>query len=148
MGGMVSKLAIVDASLVIKAILPNSENAASQAVLAHLHNVQLAAPALWVYEITSTFAKAVHFGQITEEEGGLAIRQALALGVQIILPDETQSLLAYQWTLKLNRAAAYDSFYLAIAEVLEADFWTADQRLIRSLETEKLKWLHWVGEMQ
>lgn len=117
-------------------------------MLAYLNGVQLAAPALWVYEITSTFAKAVHFGQITNEEGNTAIHQALSLGVQIIIPDETQSMLAYQWTLRLKRASAYDSFYLAIAEALEADFWTADQRLFRSLAPQKLKWLHWIGEMQ
>ena len=145
---MASNIAIIDASLVIKAILPNSQNTSCQAVLEHLNGVQLVAPALWVYEVTSTFAKAVHFGQITDEEGSAAIHQALALGVQIIIPDETQSLMAYQWTLKLKRASAYDNFYLAIAEGLEADFWTADQRLFRSLETQRLEWLHWIGEVQ
>jgi predicted nucleic acid-binding protein len=145
---MTSNLAIIDASLIIKAILPNTDQAACQAVLANLHDAQLAAPALWVYEITSTFTKAVHFGHITSEEGSAAIRQALALGVQIIIPDETQSLLAYQWTLQLKRSAAYDSFYLAIAEALGADFWTADHRLVRLLETQRPKWLHWTGELQ
>ena len=145
---MASNIAILDASLVIKAILPNPENALCQAVLANLEAVQLAAPALWVYEITSTFAKAVYFGQITVDEGSTAIHQALALGVQIILPDETQSLLAYQWTMRLKRSSAYNCFYLAIAEALEADLWTADQRLFRSLEPQKLKWLHWIGEVQ
>jgi predicted nucleic acid-binding protein len=144
---MTARITVIDASLVIKAILPNEENTACQAALAELTAARLAAPALWVYEITSTFAKAVHFGQITQEEGSAAIHQALALGVEIIPPDETQSLLAFQWTLKLKRAAAYDSFYLAIAEALEADFWTADRRLFRSLEAEKPGWLHWVGEM-
>ncbi len=142
---MPDKIAIVDASLVVKAILPNPEEAACRAVLERLWGAQLVAPALWVYEITSTFARAVHFEQLTEDEGRAAINQAFALGIQFILPDETQSLLAYQWTLKLNRAAAYDSFYLAIAEALEAEFWTADQRLFRSLEPEGLKWLHWSG---
>lgn len=139
------EIAIIDASLVVKALLPNPENAACQAALAQLQDVPLAVPALWVYEITSAFAKAVHFGQITAEEGSLAIQQAMALGVHVIPPDETQSLLAYQWTLKLKRAAAYDSFYLAIAEALNASFWTADQRLSRSLQGEDLPWLHWVG---
>lgn len=139
---MQSEIAVIDASLVIKSILPNPELQACQALLSRLQDVQLVVPALWVYEITSTFAKAVHFDQITEQEGSAAIRQALALGVQVILPDETQSLLAYQWTLKLNRTAAYDCFYLAIAESLGADFWTADQRLYRALESGRLGWLH------
>jgi len=47
-------------------------------------------------------AKAVHCGQITAQEGEEALRQAMALGVQIILPDETQARLAYQHALKLK----------------------------------------------
>lgn len=144
---MGAKLAVIDASLVVKVLLPNPELAACQAVLRRLDGVQLAAPALWAHEITSTFAKAVHFGQITPEEGSQAIRQALALDVNFLPPDEAQSLLAYEWTLKLKRAAAYDCFYLAIAEALEAEFWTADQRLFRALEGEKPAWLHWSGEI-
>lgn len=143
---MSDRLAVIDASLVVKSLLPNVEMPACQGVLRRLDGVRLVAPALWLYEITSTFAKAVHFGQVTPEEGRQALEQALALGVQIIPPDEVQSLLAYEWTLKLKRAAAYDSFYLAIAEALEAEFWTADQRLYRALEGEKLSWLHWSGE--
>ncbi len=145
---MPDKISVVDASLIIKAILPNSDSSTCQKALLQLSEAKLAAPALWVYEITSTFAKAVHFGQIEEDEGRAAIHQALTLGVQIILPDETQSLLAYQWTLKLNRASSYDCFYLAIAEALDADFWTADQRLFRSLESFGLKWLHWIGDVR
>jgi len=143
---MASDITVLDASLVVKAILPNPELQACQAVLARLKDTPLVAPALWVYEITTAFTKAVHFAQITGEEGRVAIRQVLALGVQVVMPDETQSLLAYAWTLKLNRGAAYDSFYLAIAEALEADLWTADQRLYRSLESLNLEWLHWTGE--
>ena len=81
---MKSNIAIIDASLTIKAILPNAENAACLAVLAYLHNMQLAAPALWVYEVVSTLTRAVSLGQITEDEGEEAIHQVSALGVQII----------------------------------------------------------------
>jgi predicted nucleic acid-binding protein len=143
---MASDVSIVDASLVVKAILPNPELQASQAVLARLKDSSLVAPALWVYEITSAFSKAVHFKQITLDEGREAIQQSLGLGVQVIVPDETQSLLAYAWTMKLERASAYDSFYLAIAEALDAEFWTADHRLFRSLAPFHLGWLHWIGE--
>lgn len=143
---MTSDLAIVDASLVVKALLPNPELQACQAVLVRLKDTPLVAPALWIYEITSAFTKAVQFNQITVEEGRAAIRIALGLGVQVIIPDEAQSLLAFSWTLKLKRASAYDSFYLAIAEALEAELWTADRRLFRSLEPFNLDWLHWIEE--
>jgi predicted nucleic acid-binding protein len=143
---MPDTVTVVDASLVVKAILPNPEISRCQAVLEQLQGTPLVAPALWMYEITSAIAKAVHFGQITPEDGKAALHHALALGVQVILPDETQSNLAYDLTLKLERAAAYDSFYLAIAESLQAEFWTADQRLVRSLQNQRPAWLHFIED--
>ena len=144
---MAEAIAVVDASLVIKSLLPNPETALCQAALERLQHYQLLAPALWIYEITSTLSKAVHFEQITESEGREALHQALALGVQVVLPDETQSDLAFSWTLHLKRASAYDNFYLVTAEALNAEFWTADQRLLRALEGQKLTWVHSVGEL-
>ena len=66
------------------------------------------------------------------------------LGVRLIPPDAAQAALAYDWTLRLHRAAAYDSFYLALAETMGADLWTVDRRLsaavdlpwVRALEPE------------
>ena len=144
---MNDSLAVIDASLVLKALLPDLETTRCQAVLAHLQNAQLVAPALWVYEVTSTLAKAVHFKQLTVEDSKAVLHQALELDMQIIAPDETQSNLAFEWTLRLKRASAYDSFYLAIAEALDAPFWTADQRLINVFQDHKPSWLHWIGEI-
>jgi predicted nucleic acid-binding protein len=112
-----------------------------------LQVVQLAVPALWVYEVTSTLAKAVYFKQVTAEESKAALHQALDLDIEIIAPDESQSLLALDWALRLNRAAAYDSYYLAIADALEAPLWTADQRLVNAVRDQKLDWVHWIGEI-
>jgi predicted nucleic acid-binding protein len=139
-------LGVIDASLVIKAILPNPDLVRCQTVLANIQGRQLIAPALWVYEITSVLTKAVHFGQLTSQEAKAALRQAMSLGVQVILPDETQANLAFDQTLRLRRAAAYDSFYLVIAEALEADFWTADRRLKQAFDRLAPAWLHTIDE--
>jgi predicted nucleic acid-binding protein len=48
----------------------------------------------------------------------------------------------------LHRASEYDSFYLAIAEEFKAELWTADKRLINSLQDHKPTWLHWAGEIE
>ena len=96
-------LVILDASLVVKAILPNPQLEACQALIAALGTAQLISPALWLYEVSSAFVKSVHFGQLTSDEAQAAIRQALALGVELIPPDETQSLLAMRWAQKLTR---------------------------------------------
>jgi predicted nucleic acid-binding protein len=144
---MANEIAVIDASLVMKAILPNPEFAQCQAVLAQLKNQRLIVPALWFYEITSALARAVHFKQLTASEARSALHQAMSLGVQVILPDETQANMAFDLTLQLNRAAAYDSFYLSTAIALDADFWTADQRLVHSYQGDKPVWLHGVDEV-
>jgi predicted nucleic acid-binding protein len=147
MHAMSESVAVIDASLVLKAIIPNPDMVRCQAVLAQLQGTQLVVPALWVYEVTSTLAKSVYFKLLTVEESQAALHQALELDVQIIPPDESQSLLALDWTLRLNRASAYDSYYLAIAGALEAPLWTADQRLVNALRDQKLDWVHWIGEV-
>ena len=144
---MNEQLAVVDASLVIKAILPNPDLARCQTALGRLQGKQLAVPALWVYEVTSTLAKAVHFQQLTEKESKAVLRQALSLDVQILPPDESQSVAALEWSLRLKRASAYDSFYLAIADGLQAPLWTADQHLVNAFQHQRPGWLHWVGEI-
>lgn len=59
------------------------------------------------------------------------------------MPDEAQVALAFDWTRRLNRIAAYDSFYLALAESLQCDLWTADRRLQGAVGQP---WLHCVGD--
>jgi predicted nucleic acid-binding protein len=45
----------------------------------------------------------------------------------------------------LNRAAAYDSFYLALAETLQCELWTADRRLRSAID---LPWVRWAGSSE
>jgi predicted nucleic acid-binding protein len=67
---------------------------------------------------------------------------AQRLGVELHAPQDALARSAYEWTLRLNRGAAYDSFYLALAERLRCELWTADQRLVR---TTSLPWVRLAG---
>ena len=144
---MSDPLAVIDASLVLKVLLPNPDMPRCLAVLKNLQTAQLTAPALWAYEVTSALAKAVHFNQLSAEESRAALSQALELDVHLIAPDEIQSSLALDWSFRLKRASAYDSFYLAVAEAFDAPLWTADQRLVNAFQNNKPAWLHWIGEI-
>ncbi len=126
---------VVDASFAYKLILPGERQSEYIAKMTEWmqHGVELYAPSLWIFELTSAFNKAVHFKVLTEEQGVEALQLALLLQVQLVTPDEQQVRLAYGWTRKLNRAAAYDSFYLALAETLQAPFWTGDKRLCNAV---------------
>ena len=54
-----------------------------------------------------------------------------------------QARLAFDWTVRLKRAAAYDSFYLALAETMECELWTAEKRLCNAVDQP---WVRWAGE--
>ncbi|MER3458171.1 MAG: hypothetical protein C4309_05650 [Chloroflexota bacterium] len=81
----------------------------------------LCAPALWLYEITSALSKAVHFGDLTPDEGRRVLALVQKLDVQLRPPDDVQADLAFDWTMRLHWGTAYDSFYLALAEMLECE---------------------------
>jgi len=137
---------VMDANVPFKALVPNDLQEACLALIDSL-NVPPAVPSLWIYEITSAFAKAVHFEQLTEDEGRNGLTRALGLHPHVIAPDEDLAQSAYAWTRRLGRASAYDSFYLALAEAAGVDFWTADRRLYNALKDSVL-WLRWIEEVQ
>jgi predicted nucleic acid-binding protein len=144
---MTSGLVVIDASAAVKAILPNPMQAHCLALVQTFADVQPAAPALWAYETTSAIAKAFHFGEITESEARRSLEKLDTLGVRLFVPDADHNRASFDWTLKLKRASAYDSYYLVLAQALECDFWTADKRLFNALNDAHLGWLHWIEEM-
>jgi predicted nucleic acid-binding protein len=137
--------AVIDAGLALKLVLPDPGREHASALVARLmsQGSELVAPALWAYETTSTLCKAVHFGQLTPDEGRRALSQLLGLGVRLVVPDVGQNRQALEWTLRLKRASAYDSYYLALAEALKCDLWTFDRRLFNAVD---LSWVRWAGD--
>jgi predicted nucleic acid-binding protein len=117
------KFLVIDASFAFRLLLPGTEQNRFRALVTQWRkdNYILCAPTLWFHEITSALCKVVHFGQITVDEGRRALALAHKLGVRLFPTDETQTKLAFDWTMRLNRAAAYDSFYLALAETWNCD---------------------------
>lgn len=142
---MAGSTVVIDANLALKLVLPNPLREQCRAAIDHLMNegYKLVAPTLWAYETTSTMCKAIHFGHLTIEEGGRALDHLAELGVQQISPNRMQNRQALQWSLRLKRAAAYDSYYLVLAETLECDLWIADRRLANAVQ---LPWVRWVGK--
>jgi predicted nucleic acid-binding protein len=136
---------VIDASLAFKLILPNPGQPQFQALMTRWKQdgYGMCAPTLWIYEITSALCKVVHFGQLRPDEGTRALALAQGLNVRLISPDDTQARLAFDWTMRLNRAAAYDSFYLALAETLGCELWTTDRHLYNSVAQP---WVRLVGD--
>ncbi|MCA9993966.1 MAG: type II toxin-antitoxin system VapC family toxin [Ardenticatenaceae bacterium] len=125
----------IDAGIAFKLIAPHphQQDYINLVTQWHQADYQLCAPTLWAYEITSTFTKMAHFGHLSIANSRESLRLAYQLGIQLVPPDEEQALKAYAWTERLQRAAAYDSFYLALAETLGCELWTIDKRLVNAV---------------
>jgi hypothetical protein len=57
-----------------------------------------------------------------------------ACGWRLAAPDDELVRSALAWTVRLDWAAAYDSAYLALAEELGCDLWTAGRYLVRAVD--------------
>ena len=74
-----------------------------------------------------------------------AIDDAFALGVEIVPSSQELCHAAFDWAGKLGHSRVYDGLYLALAERLGAEFWTADKRLARAAEQLGLSWVRLVA---
>ncbi len=72
------------------------------------------------------------------------LQTLIAQRVQIIYPADLHAR-ALALALRYAQPQAYDAHYLALAESLNCEFWTADERLYRALRGE-LTWVRWLGE--
>ena len=140
---------VVDASFTLRMILPGPRRDAfrSQMELWLQEEYTLHAPTLWVYEMTSALCKGAYFDLLTAEEAERSLSVLQELAIELVPPDAQglQNRRAFAWTRRLNRAAAYDSFYLALAEAMHCDLWTADRRLCNAVD---LPWVRFVEESE
>ena len=105
-----------------------------------------AAPFLFPYEITSVLRKYVFRGIITPEYGLSALEYLLRLEIKLLTTQDIH-LRAWQLSAQLKRPAAYDAHYLALAEFLNCQFWTADRRLYNAASAS-LPWIRHLDELE
>ncbi len=138
---------VVDANLAVNTALNFSESLERFWERIHQEQVTPCAPRLWLSETTSAVRAYLAQKQITANEAEQALRTIHALRVEIIDEDESLCLRALELAGMLAQSKAYDAFYLATAETMEAEFWSADERLCNRCQKELgLEWVHWIDE--
>lgn len=123
--------AVIDANLAIHAVLPGAKHEKALALLERLveDGAVLCVPSLWLSEVATGIRKSAALEGIVPESAVLALKAALDLPVEVVSEDAALCVRAYGWAERLGHLAMYDSLYLALAEHLNADFYTADRRL-------------------
>ncbi len=122
---------VIDANIAVALLVERPWSAlVEQAMMAWRgQKVRLYAPALWPSEVASALRKAVYLRQMDQEDALQAITLVEKWGVQVTMPDTGLSRNSLVWAERLGQAVAYDAQYLALAEHLKADFYTADKKL-------------------
>lgn len=131
----------VDANLVIRLVVDPSDRSVRRLWEQwDTERRQLAAPALLYYEVVNVLYRYQILGLISATAVRLALKAALALPLQLYNNPELHWR-ALELAKRFSLPAAYDAHYLALAEHLNGEFWTADRRLARAVQAS-LPWVH------
>jgi predicted nucleic acid-binding protein len=138
----------VDASIVVALVTAEAQSERALALWTKWmrEDVEVIAPALLRYEVTSALRRKVVRGAMSLPDARRALEGALSLGIELLDPPEL-SLHAFDLAARLGRSAAYDAYYLALAEVTQGEFWTADAKLYHAVRDDFPR-INWLGDYQ
>ena len=137
---------VVDASLAFKWLV-NEIHTAEANDLGRLWNSQgtrIAAPYLMPVEVTNALHQRVARGELTLEAATQRMESLLSSGLELHQPPYLYGR-ALELASQLRQGAAYDTHYLALAETLGCELWTADEKFYRAT-SPVARSVHWVGE--
>jgi predicted nucleic acid-binding protein len=106
--------------------------------------VQRIVPALYTSECANALYQKSRSGLITAPDALRGLDDLLA-AVRVVPVDAAIARRALQMTLLLGARAAYDSFYLAVAEQQGCEFWTGDRRFYDAVRS-RFPIVRWVED--
>lgn len=142
---MMPSIVCADAGLALKLVFPEADSARARALWDEwrLNQTTVVAPILWGYEVTLVVRNRVHRRLFPAADEEITIETLHQLPVHLLYPAMLHRHAA-QFARRFNRSAAYDAHYLALAEMLNCPFWTADERLFNAVHND-LSWCQWLG---
>ena len=128
-------MVVIDASLAVKAVVEEKYTVETRALVRswQLDGFQLVAPDFMASEFATALRKKIAEGILTNE-GAKQLLTGLYQSSVDFRPSRPLHNRAIDLSVELNQRLAYDSHYLALAESLDCDFWTADQPCYRAAQ--------------
>jgi len=125
----------VDASFVIRLLESDSEESPPLRKWKEWHEEErpVVAPVLLFYGVANVLYRYVVLGYLDFERAWEALKVALELGISLQDGPELH-LRAIELARELSLPTTYDAHYLALAERLGAESWTADKKLVRKVK--------------
>ena len=137
---------VVDASLAVKWLVEEDDSDKAHAVLESwvAQDVTRIAPHLMPFEVANALHRRVLRGELNIGDSTRMIARLVESRLELHHPPGLHAR-ALQLASQLNQGAAYDAHYLALAESVDCELWTADERFYRAA-SQNVDNLRWKGE--
>ena len=138
-------MVIVDASLAVKLFVVEVFTAQTISLAAswRIAGVELATPDFMPSEFATALRKKIQEGILTFAGAKELMGELYVYGIDI-RPSRPLHDRAIDLAVELNQRLAYDSHYLALAESLDRDFWTAGRPFFRAAH-RRCPRVQWIG---
>lgn len=136
----------IDASFIIRALTPNPDLEYATDLLEKWIEQRraLIAPSLLSYEVSSVLRRLQHLNKLEPRIAQEAFLTFQQLGVTLIDSPQLHNL-AWRLSQQFGHSRTYDAAYLAVAQLHNAEMWTADKKLFNSVAGQ-LTWVQILSE--
>lgn len=135
-----SSTVCVDANIVVRLVLFAEDKIQARWKRWESDEVRFVAPSLLHYEVVNSLYQYQKHGQISAPTLEHALEAALGLPIDLV-DDNHIHRRAMVLAAQHGLPAAYDAHYLALAEWMGIELWTADRKLINTLKPFKFDWV-------
>jgi predicted nucleic acid-binding protein len=136
-----SSTVCVDASIILRYVLQPEDAPVQKLWQSWISDeVHLVAPTLLFYEVTNGLYQQQKNNILSPETIWQTLELSLELPITLV-NEANLHLKAREIAMRYNLPATYDAHYLALAEWMDIELWTADQRLVNTLKPFKVKWV-------
>ena len=141
---VVSGTVVVDASVAVKWLVEEEDSDVAHALLRSWESqgTVYVAPCLIAFEVANALHRRIALGELTTSDCAHMIETLLDSQLQLHHPPGPHGI-ALRLANRLAQRASYDSHYLALAETLGCELWTADRQFYRAASptAPNIRWI-------
>jgi predicted nucleic acid-binding protein len=143
----VTETVVVNASIAVKWLLQERYSREADKMLAYWENrhTRVTGPHLLPVEVSNALYKRSILGDISLATTVRLEAEFLESAIEWV-QSASLHLRVISLAAQLQQNAVYNAHYLALAESLDCDLWTADQRFYQAAASDFPK-VRWIGEM-
>ena len=136
-----SSTVCIDASIILRHVLMPDHTPIKKVWESWVKDeTNLVAPSLLFYEVTNGLYQQERNNTLSPEAIWQSLEYSLDLPITLV-NEKNLHMRAREIAVQYNLPATYDAHYLALAEWMDIELWTADMRLVKAVKSFDLDWV-------